>query len=192
MHKIKRWMQEDGWFAENENQEIQKFIQDFRFEDPVFLNSPTNAVQFDFTSLPMRRRKKRIRQIVSAILKDRELFVCEYGSIGLQEKRKLTKGHPKKENCFEFQSFCEDISYLYDNVTYIRLLPNQLRIAKFVGKAFQKRADEQYYIISLQDPLGLRLYDERGMVVISPNKEMVRQLQTEFSELVMRCSWDEE
>lgn len=186
MHKIKKWMTKDHWFDEESNQEIRSFIcQDFVFEDPVWQNNPQNAIQLNFTSIPKRKRSSFVVGFLHELLNGKDFFLCEYGSIGISDKKKLIKGHPSKEHCFEFQGFNEDIDYLYHNVTYIKVRAGQLNIRHFVRSVFKRVCPAcNYYLIDLIGMMGIRLYDERGCVIVAKDKKKLEELSDRYSKFL--------
>ena len=96
----------------------------------------------------------------------------------------MIKGKPNKENCIEFDSFNDDIDYLYDNITYIRVDPNNFNIKYFVKKFFKKHFNANYYIIDLVDMMGIRLYDERGGVIVAKDTAILKRVSEKYSKYV--------
>ena len=157
-------MTKDHWFDEESNQEIRSFIcQDFVFEDPVWQNNPQNAIQLNFTSIPKRKRSSFVVGFLHELLYGKDFFLCEYGSIGISDKKKLVKGHPSKENCFEFQGFNEDIDYLYHNVTYIKVRAGQLNIRHFVRSVFKRVCPACNYYLILFSPVHNSLREKPSL-----------------------------
>ena len=185
MHKIKKWMLNNDWFEENHNQEIRTFIfHDFKFEDPVYQHNKKNAIQLDFSQISIKKRFHFIVNLLHQLLDNKEIYLCEYGCIGIADKVKLIKGKPNKENCIEFDSFNDDIDYLYDNITYIRVDPNNFNIKYFVKKFFKKHFNTNYYIIDLVDMMGIRLYDERGGVIVAKDTAILKRVSEKYSKYV--------
>ena len=173
---------EDHWFDEENNQGIRSFIcQDFVFEDPVWQNNPKNAIQLDFTLIPKRKRISFVIGFLRELLDEKDFFLCEYGSIGISDRVKLVKGHPPKENCFEFQGFNENIDYLYHNITYIKVRAGQFNFRHFVKSVFRKLYPaENYYLIDLIGRMGIRVYDERGCVIVAKDKNRLKELADRY------------
>lgn len=185
MHSIKKWMCQNDWFKENKNFELKEFIQNkFLIEEPVYLNNIGNALQIDLTSFSTKKKISFAVQIFTELLGDFDFFFCEYGAIGLSDRKRYIIGKPNKINCIEYQTTNPDIEYLYNNISYVRVCRKHFKFQRYVRDVICKKCfSNLYYFIDLDRQIALRMYDDRGIDVVC-NKELLKLLYKKYNDLI--------
>lgn len=184
MHNIKSWMTE-SWIEENYKEDVKDFIfKKFQLEDPVAKNNIDNSLLIDLTSMKLKKRLKAASGILSTLLNENDFIFCEYGVIGIDKKRRYIKGHPHKENCFEFKSQNDDLWYCYDNITCCRVDRNKFKFHKYIKDViFKNNFWNNYYFINLHEKFAIRVYDERGLVIVSEQLDETKKKINSYARL---------
>lgn len=188
MYKIKNWMCENDWTEGNYNNDMKQFLTvECKIEDPVALNNPTCAIQLSLNELSFKERIKIMTDILEENLKDKEFFFCEYGSIGMCYKQKYIKGHYNKENCIEFDTFYpgEGLSYTYKNITFIKVDKNTFKYRKYIKRVVLGKTEEgSYYIVDLNGKMVIRVYDYRGLVLLSKDENQLNLWKKKYAQFI--------
>ncbi len=181
-----RIMMDEDWFEENNNDIVKDFIfNKVKLEDPLSINNPQTCITIDLTSIKMCKRVRAAVCILADLLNADEFIFCEYGVIGIDQQRRYIKGHPNKENCFEFKSKAEDRWYAYDNITYIRVNKERFRFDRYVQDVIYKNYFwNNYYFISLNHNFAVRMYDERGISIVYENITPLKKVLASYKDLI--------